>query len=412
MKEGKKSGSKKWKKVALVVGATGTAGHGVVDYLLEKDDWQVLALSRAIKEGHKKNLVTIKGDLLEPRLLESQLKGYEVTHLFYLAMERDHASQSLKLFFGVRFIKFWLRVASFFLLFINFLLIPPLRGFYFDFIDKLGGASDLDGKNSRMFQNITHVLEKTSSSLSHIGLISGGKYYGIHLGPSLNPSWKIPFEEDDPRYFEGKNYYFKMEDFLKKRAEEKAYNWTILRTNFIVGFSEGSPYNLGPSLAIYAVLLKELNLPLIFPGDRKTYKATWEVCSSTGLGRMFEWAVEKNEVFNYTSGCPFSWEDVWPKLAEYFCMTPHLKKGGFSCHKFFKKNGHLWEIIAKRHNLKGYKLSELANPDFIDNSMILDWNVVYSMKKAKKYGYAEEEDPSKIFLDLFNSLKEKGVIPS
>ena len=119
------------KKVALVVGATGTAGYGVVDYLLGKDFWQVLALSRTIKEGHKKNLVTIKGDLLEPRLLESQLKGYEVTHLFYLAMERDHASKSLKLFFGVRFIKFWLRVARLFLPSINFLLIPPLRGFYF-----------------------------------------------------------------------------------------------------------------------------------------------------------------------------------------------------------------------------------------------------------------------------------------
>ncbi len=399
------------KKVALVVGATGTAGYGVVDYLLGKDSWQVLALSRTIKEDHKKNLVTIKGDLLEPKSLESQLKGYEVTHLFYVAMERGYASKSLKLFFGVRFIKFWLRITRSFLPLINFLLIPPLRGFYFNFIDKLGGASDPDQKNSRMFQNIVHVLEKTSSSLSHIALISGGKYYGIHLGPGLNPKWKVPFEEDDPRYYEGKNYYFKMEDFLKKRAQEKGYNWTVLRTNFIIGFSEGSPYNLGLSLAIYAVLLKELELPLIFPGDRKTYKATWEICSSTGLGQMFEWAVEKNEVFNYTSGCPFSWEEVWPNLAEYFGMKPLLKEQGFSCHKFFKENGHFWENISNRHNLKGYKINELVSPDFIDNSMVLDWNVVYSMEKAKKYGYLDEEDPSKIFLDLFNSLKERRIIP-
>ena len=42
------------KKVALIAGATGTAGYGVTSYLLSKDDWQVLALSRTIKENDKK----------------------------------------------------------------------------------------------------------------------------------------------------------------------------------------------------------------------------------------------------------------------------------------------------------------------------------------------------------------------
>ena len=36
-------------KVALVVGATGTAGNGVVDHLLSTEEWEVIAISRNIK---------------------------------------------------------------------------------------------------------------------------------------------------------------------------------------------------------------------------------------------------------------------------------------------------------------------------------------------------------------------------
>ena len=46
-----------------------------------------------------------------------------------------------------------------------------------------------------------------------------------------------PFEENDPRYHEGgRNYYYKMEDFLQSRAKFKSWNWTIIRPNFITRY--------------------------------------------------------------------------------------------------------------------------------------------------------------------------------
>ena len=55
---------------------------------------------------------------------------------------------------------------------------------------------------------------------------------------------------------------------------------------------------------------------------------------------------------------------------------------------------------------------ENTNPSFFENSMVLDWDVIYSMEKAKKFGFTEEEEPSQLFIDLFNNLKERKVIPS
>jgi predicted RNA-binding protein (virulence factor B family) len=153
-------------------------------------------------------------------------------------------------------------------------------------------------------------------------------------------------------------------------------------------------------------------MPLIFPGDTKTYNASWEICSAKGLGKIFEWGIEKNEVFNYTSGNPFKWKDVWPKLGKYFDMEIEVKKRGFSIVKFFNKNGGHWQQIVKKYDLKNYEIDELVNPSFFESSMILDWDVIYSMEKAKRFGFNEEEEPTQIFIDLFNNLKERKVIPA
>ena len=96
---------------------------------------------------------------------------------------------------------------------------------------------------------------------------------------------------------------------------------------------------------------------------------------------------------------------------KYFEMEIEIRKTGFSVINFFKKNGSCWEKVVKKNNLKSYKVHELVNPSFFENSMVLDWDVIYSMEKAKKLGFIEEEEPSQIFFDLFNNLKERNIIP-
>ena len=115
--------------MALVVGATGTAGHGVVDHLLSTEEWDVIAISRNIKDSHQKNLKTIQVDLLNPKDLKLKLKGIPITHLYYTAMERSYAFKSLKIAFSVQFIKFSLRVAKFFL---PLIMGPVLKKLYFN----------------------------------------------------------------------------------------------------------------------------------------------------------------------------------------------------------------------------------------------------------------------------------------
>ena len=141
-------------KVALVVGATGTAGNGVVDHLLSTEEWEVIAISRNIKMQNHKNLKTIQVNLLDTKDLEEKLKGVPVTHLYYTAMERDYAFKSLKIGLSVKLMKFFLLLARLFLPLINILIKLGLKDLYFNSIDFMSGSADPDNTNFKMLQNI------------------------------------------------------------------------------------------------------------------------------------------------------------------------------------------------------------------------------------------------------------------
>ena len=70
---------------ALVVGALGIVGRGLVEQLLTRPEWEVVALSRrAMTEAPR--LRTISVDLLDRAQCEAVLGGLgEVTHIFYVA---------------------------------------------------------------------------------------------------------------------------------------------------------------------------------------------------------------------------------------------------------------------------------------------------------------------------------------
>ena len=198
--------------MALVVGATGTAGHGVVDHLLSTEEWDVIAISRNIKISHQKNLKTIQVDLLNIKDIEVKLKGIPITHLYYTAMERNYAFKSLEIGINVQLVKILLRFTRLFLPLMKILMVPILKNLYFNSIDFMSGSADPKNANLKMLQNIINFLENNTPTLKNISLVSGGKYYGVHLGPCLHQNWKIPFKEDDPRYHgSGRNYYYKIE---------------------------------------------------------------------------------------------------------------------------------------------------------------------------------------------------------
>jgi nucleoside-diphosphate-sugar epimerase len=149
---------------AIVVGALGVIGRYIVERLVEGPDWQVVGLSRRkTTDGPRYRHIAV--DLLDAEDTKRKLAELtDVTHVFYAAFQAMPGSAS------------------------NF-------------------ASNI-GPNREMLVNSVTAINRATSHLKRVVLVTGTKYYGVHLGPL-----KTPMREPDPRHMPP-NYYFDQIDWL------------------------------------------------------------------------------------------------------------------------------------------------------------------------------------------------------
>ena len=75
-------------KVALVTGATGIIGRGIVEHLSGLDDWDIIALSRSVPDSESRAR-SVSVDRLDPDDCRAKWGDLsEVTHLFRAGTER------------------------------------------------------------------------------------------------------------------------------------------------------------------------------------------------------------------------------------------------------------------------------------------------------------------------------------
>jgi hypothetical protein len=189
----------------------------------------------------------------------------------------------------------------------------------------------------------------------------------------------------------------------------------VVRPSFIIGFSSGSPHNFGTGIAVYASILKELGEPLIFPGGLGAYRCLWEANSATLVARMMHWSTTEpaaaNQAFNIVNGEPFRWCDLWPVFADYFGMEVSVPKRGCSVQRMFQDKEPVWRTLVAKHGLESYAMSELLSARFLDESFVIDWDVQFSMAKARRLGFDVCIDNAQMFLDFFDSLRHRRIIP-
>ena len=128
---------------AVVVGALGVIGRYIVERLIEEPDWQVVGLSRR-KTSDRPRYRHIAVDLLDVEDTKSKLAELtDVTHVFYAAFQATPGSAS------------------------NF-------------------ASNT-GPNREMLVNSVTSINRAAPHLKRVVLVTGTKYYGVHLGPLKTP---------------------------------------------------------------------------------------------------------------------------------------------------------------------------------------------------------------------------------
>jgi len=263
--------------------------------------------------------------------------------------------------------------------------------------------------NLAMLSNLVEVLEQRAPNLQHITLMQGTKAYGIHMGP-----FRLPAREDDPRYMTP-NFYYDQQDWLTARQLGKRWTWTVLRPQLVCGFALGSPMNIIAGIGAYAVICRELGLPLRFPGGEPR---TIELTDAALLARSIDWAGDadsaRNNIFNVTNGDVFVFAHFWQRIAGCFSMPTDVPHPHSLTRSMADKEA-VWQRIVARHGLRPTTLAELVPSwSFIDYSLghgSRPNDVILSTIRIRQAGFSDCIDSEEMFLGWLTRLQAEGILP-
>jgi hypothetical protein len=303
-----------------------------------------------------------------------------------------------------------------------------------------------------MLQNFLDALALNGVKLKRVLLPTGGKQYGVHLGPV-----KCPMEESDP-WIEGPgrppNFYYTQQRILAAEGKKQGFDWVVTYPNDVVGVARGNFMNLSTALAVYAAVNKELTGELEFPGAESFYNRFDSFTYNKLHAEFSLWAILEpkcsNQGFNVNNGDVESWANMWPKLAKKFglkipskqfdrptpdqsilklaevtpyedvastngmegktprgTVTQRIDLVKWSQKKEVKE---AWNKLAERDGLEKDVL-EKATWGFLGFVLGRNYDVVMSMSKARKYGWTGYIDSWESLEASFDELAKEKMIP-
>jgi nucleoside-diphosphate-sugar epimerase len=351
------------KRTSLIVGANGIIGRNMAKYLQGNSNWNKVIITSSRKPDFETNDVFVQMDLTDSSAVENNAAALaEVTHVFYAA-----------------------------------------------YIEKKTLAEQTSA-NLLLLKNLVLGLEKVAPGFQHLTFIQGGKAYGAHLG-----KYKTPALETDSRHFPP-NFYYSQQDFLIASSKGKAWSWTAVRPDIMVGYAVGNPMNMANLIAVYATLCRELNVPFRFPGNDKAYEVLVNVTDAGILAKGMEFAALHEacygQIYNITNGDIFRWSQLWPKLAEYFKVEIDSPIT-ISLTDYMADKEEIWAEIVAKYNLKPHTVKELANWPFGDFIFNVEADAFFDVNKFRRAGFQEMQlETFESFKNTFDELKADRVIPN
>ena len=345
---------------ALVAGGLGVTGRALINYLSTLSEWDIVAISRRTPE-FKTSAQYISLDLTDSTACKQVLSDIkDVTHIFFAAYQQQ------------------------------------------------ASLAQESAVNLALLKNLVEAVESTSSSLQRVVLMQGGKVYGVHLG-----AYKTPAKETDARHMPP-DFYYDQEDYLRSRSQQTDWTWTALRPSAVCGFAVGNPMNLLTAIAMFAVISKELGLPLRFPGKKAAYSTLFEATDARLLAKAMVWAATEKQcagqAFNITNGDFFRWEHLWSKIATHFGLEVGYPQP-LNLVEFMTDKAALWDSLVQRHKLQPYKFEEIASWAYADACFALDYDIMSDTLKARQHGFSDCFDSEQMFLNSFQKLQIDRIIP-
>jgi nucleoside-diphosphate-sugar epimerase len=347
-------------RTAVVVGSTGIIGRAIAAKLAELGGWRVLGVTRSgdTVPGVDEAIAVDLSDPEEARRRLDPAAG--ATHLFFAAS------------------------------------LPQ------------GNWAAEVAPNRALLVNAVEGLEAVGAPLRHITLITGAKYYGVHLGPSAAPA-----SEAEPRHL-GPNFYYDQEDYLRSRTDA-AWRWTNLVPTHLTGFATGNPMNLALSVAVYASLVRAAGLRLDFPGSVAAFGALTQIVDAERLAEAAAWSAvtpqAAGEVFNVANGDPTRWSHLWPAFGDYFGV-PAGGPRPIPLSSFVPELAPIWKEMAARYGLVQPELGPLVNWGFLEFMFAIEYDIVLALGKIRRAGFTRHPDTVEGFFKQFDEYRRARIIPT
>ncbi|WP_020145565.1 SDR family oxidoreductase [Terracoccus sp. 273MFTsu3.1] len=349
---------------ALVVGVTGIGGQNCANALLDKG-FDVVGLSRSVREPVP-GVDHVTADVLDVDSIERAVAGRQISHLVFTTWQRQ--------------------------------------------------ATEAENcrVNGAMLRNTLEVLGRTTT-LEHAVLVTGLKHY---LGPfeayAKAPA-ETPFRESQPRLpFE--NFYYVQEDVLFDEADRQGFTWSVHRPHTMIGYALGNAMNMGVTLAVYGTICRDTGEPFVFPGSPQQWAGVTDITDARLLGRHVAWSATdpagRNQAFNTVNGEVFRWRQMWGRVAEGLGVEaadypgePQPLEGRMS------HAGAVWSDIVAKHDLAPHSVDELASWWHTDADLGRTVETFADMGKSRRLGFLDYQDTAGSFLSLFDTLRERRIIP-
>ncbi|KAG2421071.1 hypothetical protein HFD88_000687 [Aspergillus terreus] len=372
-------------KVAFVTGANGITGFSIIEHLVRqpKEEWSKIVITsrRPLPNAWVDPRVEfVPIDFLEPaEAIGSKLKDIcaDVTHAFFTSYVHDDDFKVLK------------------------------------------------EKNIPLFRNFLDAIDAVCPKLQRVCLQTGGKYYGVHLGPV-----KVPLEESFPRYDDkGFNFYYAQEDYLREVQQRRnQWSWNVIRPNAINGYA---PHANGMSevltIIVYMLICHELKQPAHFPGNECFWNSIDDCSYAPSLADLSVWAATaentKDEAFNHVNGDVFVWKHMWQDLAAYFGLEvpePEFKKAAGQAStlaneidmvEWAKDKKPVWERVVAKYGGK-VETFDWGTWGFLNWATGKSWLTISSMNKARKFGWHRTDNTFDAWIETYRSFENAGVLPS
>jgi nucleoside-diphosphate-sugar epimerase len=357
----------------LIAGASGVVGQAAVEHFTDRKDWNVIGLSRRRPElpaGRSYRHLVV--DLCDTDACRKAIRAIgDVTHLVYAALQEKPG------------------------------LVAGWR------------EPEQMKANLTMLRNLLEPLTEAGARLRHVSLLQGTKAYGVHLHPIA-----VPARERSPRD-PHENFYWLQEDYLRGKAAERGFAFTIFRPQVIFGDATGVAMNLTPVIGVYAAICREEGRPFAFPGG-PSYLL--EAVDARLLARAFAWAATapsaRNEIFNITNGDVFVWRNVWPAIAEVLGVKPG-PGNPLALADFLPKKTDVWARVVSKHNLRPLAMADILGESHHYADFCFAYGArgdpppaIVSTIKLRQAGFADCIDTEDMFRHWFRTLMEKRILPA